>query len=94
MGTKCQRKNNTFYCHKITLLVSQKKIISGPCQDNYLSCASWQEEDKCIQMRPATKFYDINCAATCGQCVFVNSTSEKFLNHKNLCQSETFCVLL
>ncbi|KHJ44276.1 EGF-like domain protein [Trichuris suis] len=38
-----------------------------PCQDVYGSCGYWGEQDKCETMRPATDFYDINCAVTCGQ---------------------------
>uniref|UniRef100_A0A5S6QRG0 EGF-like domain-containing protein n=1 Tax=Trichuris muris TaxID=70415 RepID=A0A5S6QRG0_TRIMR len=45
-----------------------------PCQDVYGSCGFWGEQEKCETMRPATDFYDINCAVTCGQCDYSNKT--------------------
>ncbi|CDW56194.1 Reeler and EGF 2 and DUF1794 and EGF and ShK doma in containing protein [Trichuris trichiura] len=45
-----------------------------PCQDVYGSCGYWGEQDKCETMRPATDFYDVNCAVTCGQCTYSNKT--------------------
>uniref|UniRef100_A0A915JFS7 Uncharacterized protein n=1 Tax=Romanomermis culicivorax TaxID=13658 RepID=A0A915JFS7_ROMCU len=44
------------------------------CQDIYKSCEFWEEQDRCESMRPSTKFFDINCAVTCGQCTFDNTS--------------------
>ncbi|KHN87244.1 Protein male abnormal 7 [Toxocara canis] len=39
-----------------------------PCQDVYLSCKRWKEEDRCNWARPILPFFEDNCALTCGRC--------------------------
>ncbi|VDP04494.1 unnamed protein product [Soboliphyme baturini] len=54
-----------------------------PCQDIYGSCEFWGEQDRCESMRPATKFFDINCAVTCKQCRFSNLTGKRRMTQPN-----------
>ena len=50
-------------------------ICSGPCQNVYRSCSKWKKQKQCELMRSHTDFFDKNCAVSCDQCVFDNSTS-------------------
>ena len=54
--------------------------ILGPCQDIYKSCSMWFRQGQCEIMRARTEFFDINCAASCGQCKEKNDTSTKCKN--------------
>lgn len=74
MGERCHSKSFHVPC-----LPCQTAVLLGPCQDIYKSCEFWEEQDRCDSMRPTTKFFDINCAVTCGQCEFDNSTGKRGL---------------
>ncbi|CAJ0591560.1 unnamed protein product [Cylicocyclus nassatus] len=39
-----------------------------PCQDVYLSCKRWREEERCSWTRPISPFFTDNCAYSCGFC--------------------------
>lgn len=48
-----------------------------PCQDIYGTCRVWKREGQCDQMRNATDFFDLNCAASCGVCTKVDNTTDQ-----------------
>ncbi|VBB25581.1 unnamed protein product [Acanthocheilonema viteae] len=62
LGCKCPPGAAGRYCER------------GPCQDIYGSCNQWKQQGQCKQMRHHTRFFDINCAASCGQCSSSNHT--------------------
>ncbi|KRZ54719.1 Protein male abnormal 7 [Trichinella nativa] len=71
-GALCRSEFNSYTCYCSPGYMGEK--CHRPCQDIYGSCDHWGEQNKCEIMRPATTFFDVNCAVTCGQCKFVNST--------------------
>ncbi|KAL3993566.1 EGF-like domain family protein [Acanthocheilonema viteae] len=71
-GAKCIDKWNDYAC--MCQPGWMGKDCDRPCQDIYGSCNQWKQQGQCKQMRHHTRFFDINCAASCGQCSSSNHT--------------------
>lgn len=71
-GAKCIDKWNDYEC--ICKPGWMGKDCDRPCQDIYGSCILWKRQGQCEHMRDHTRFFDINCAVSCGQCIFANET--------------------
>uniref|UniRef100_A0AAF5Q4I9 EGF-like domain-containing protein n=3 Tax=Wuchereria bancrofti TaxID=6293 RepID=A0AAF5Q4I9_WUCBA len=71
-GAKCTDKWNDYSC--ICRPGWMGKDCDRPCQDIYGSCDQWKKQGQCEQMRDHTRFFDDNCAASCGQCTYSNET--------------------
>ncbi|KAM3719966.1 Protein male abnormal [Dirofilaria immitis] len=71
-GAKCIDKWNDYLCICPTGWMG--KDCDRPCQDIYGSCNEWKKQGQCEQMRDHTRFFDVGCAVSCGQCVYSNET--------------------
>uniref|UniRef100_A0A0R3RU81 Reelin n=1 Tax=Elaeophora elaphi TaxID=1147741 RepID=A0A0R3RU81_9BILA len=71
-GAKCIDKWNDYSC--ICPPGWMGKDCDRPCQDIYGSCNQWKQQGQCEQMRHHTRFFDVNCAVSCGQCTYSNET--------------------
>uniref|UniRef100_A0A1I7W3I0 EGF-like domain-containing protein n=1 Tax=Loa loa TaxID=7209 RepID=A0A1I7W3I0_LOALO len=69
---KCIDKWNDYSC--ICRPGWMGKDCDRPCQDIYGSCNQWKQQGQCEQMRAHTRFFDVNCAVSCGQCTYSNDT--------------------
>ncbi|CAG9531846.1 unnamed protein product [Cercopithifilaria johnstoni] len=67
-GAKCIDKWNDYSC--ICKPGWMGKDCDRPCQDIYRSCNQWKQKGQCEQMRHHTRFFDVNCAVSCGQCSY------------------------
>lgn len=77
-GAKCVDLFNDYRCDCADGWMGRN--CERPCQDIYGSCRVWKREGQCEQMRNATDFFDLNCAASCAICVKVdNETELKYL---------------
>uniref|UniRef100_A0A158Q5I4 EGF-like domain-containing protein n=1 Tax=Dracunculus medinensis TaxID=318479 RepID=A0A158Q5I4_DRAME len=72
---KCIDKWNDYKC--ICLPGWMGKNCDRPCQDIYRSCNFWKRHGQCELMRSHTDLFDLNCAVSCNQCTYLNSTSTK-----------------
>ncbi|KAF1764278.1 hypothetical protein GCK72_004225 [Caenorhabditis remanei] len=73
-GAKCVDLFNDYRCDCADGWMGRN--CERPCQDIYGSCRVWKREGQCEQMRNATDFFDLNCAASCGVCVKVDNETE------------------
>ncbi|OZC07045.1 hypothetical protein X798_05972 [Onchocerca flexuosa] len=71
-GAKCVDKWNDYLC--ICQPGWMGKDCDRPCQDIYRSCKQWKKQGQCEQMRDHTRFFDVNCALSCGQCTYSTET--------------------
>ncbi|VDM36979.1 unnamed protein product [Toxocara canis] len=75
MGKNCDRKS-PFVLFPHVFAESTDFRQAWPCQDVYGSCKLWKRQGQCELMRDHTNFFDTNCALSCDQCSFLNSTSK------------------
>ncbi|CAI4224287.1 unnamed protein product [Auanema sp. JU1783] len=71
-GAGCTDLVNDYKCHCSKGWMG--KNCDRPCQDVYGSCRVWKREGQCELMRGTTDYFDVNCAASCEQCIFDNTT--------------------
>lgn len=74
-GAKCVDLFNDYRCDCADGWMGRN--CERPCQDIYGSCRVWKREGQCDQMRNATDFFDLNCAASCGVCVKSENTTDQ-----------------
>ncbi|CAP35870.2 Protein CBG18408 [Caenorhabditis briggsae] len=72
-GAKCVDLFNDYRCDCADGWMGRN--CERPCQDIYGSCRVWKREGQCDQMKNATDFFDINCAASCGICNKIDNTT-------------------
>ncbi|VDN01371.1 unnamed protein product [Thelazia callipaeda] len=72
-GAKCIDGWNDYTC--VCQPGWMGKDCDRPCQDIYRSCVQWKNQGQCEQMRHHTRFFDVNCALSCKQCMYVNKTA-------------------
>ncbi|PIC43590.1 hypothetical protein B9Z55_004268 [Caenorhabditis nigoni] len=73
-GAKCVDMFNDYRCDCADGWMGRN--CERPCQDIYGSCRVWKREGQCDQMKNATDFFDINCAASCGICNKIDNTTD------------------
>ncbi|UMM15932.1 hypothetical protein L5515_013159 [Caenorhabditis briggsae] len=73
-GAKCVDLFNDYRCDCADGWMGRN--CERPCQDIYGSCRVWKREGQCDQMKNATDFFDINCAASCGICNKIDNTTD------------------
>lgn len=67
MGERCHSIDN-FTINHFSFCDTLETL--GPCQDVLLGCDFYDEQDLCDSPNVnLTKYYQINCAATCGKCL-------------------------
>ncbi|CAL2031806.1 unnamed protein product [Caenorhabditis brenneri] len=74
-GAKCVDLFNDYRCDCADGWMGRN--CERPCQDIYGSCRVWKREGQCEQMRNATDFFDLNCAASCEVCVKLENTTDQ-----------------
>ncbi|CAI2334430.1 unnamed protein product [Caenorhabditis sp. 36 PRJEB53466] len=73
-GAKCVDLFNDYKCECGDGWMGRN--CERPCQDIYGSCRVWKREGQCDEMRNATDFFDLNCAASCGVCEKLENITE------------------